>query len=158
MIVFPDAGAEFQQNARRSYLQAHWGFTCACSLCTASHASIAASDNRLDQISNVKSQLSTTSPRSTPNLRKILRLIETLIELYDEEGLIAPKAKYYEIAAYAYSQLGNETGVQENARLAADHWRVLAGRDSWEVTRMSELGKDPKAHPSWRIGVGRDVA
>jgi len=69
-----------------------------------------------------------------------------------------PKASYYEIAAYTYSQLGNETGVQRNAKLAADHWRVLAGGESWEVTRMLELAKDPKARPSWGIGVRRGAA
>ena len=61
-----------------------------------------------------------------------------------------PKASYYEIAAYTCSQLGNETGVQRNAKLVADHWRVLTGKKSWEVTSMLEWGKDSKAHPSWR--------
>ena len=69
-----------------------------------------------------------------------------------------PKASYYEIAAYTYSQPGNETGVQRNVKLAADHQRLLAGKESWEATKMLELAKDPKAHPSWGIGVGKSAA
>jgi hypothetical protein len=46
-----------------------------------------------------------------------------------------PKASYYEVAACTCSQLGDEIGVQGNAKLVADHRRVLAGRESWEVTR-----------------------
>ncbi|OCL02486.1 SET domain-containing protein, partial [Glonium stellatum] len=149
-ISFNYAGAEFPRDARHSYLQAHWGFTCACSLCTASHQAIAASDSRLNEISNIKAQLRNTPPRSTASLHEILSLVQKLIELYDEERLIVPKAPYYEIAAYTCSQLGNKTCVQRNAELAADHWRVLAGEKSWEVTRMLGLGGNPKAHPSWR--------
>ncbi|XTI87276.1 hypothetical protein V2W45_1485832 [Cenococcum geophilum] len=144
-ISFNYAGAELQRNAHRSFLQTHWGFTYACSLCIASRPCIGASDQNHTTYSHIQ-------------LRKILRLADTLIELYDKEGLIVPKASYYEIAAYTCSQLGNETGVQRNAKLAADHWRVLAGRESWEVTRMLELAKDPKTHPSWGIGVRRGAA
>lgn len=64
-----------------------------------------------------------------------------------------PKASYYEIAACTCSQLGDETGVQGNAKLVADYRRVLAERERVGRLRdggceMLELAKDPKAHPS----------
>ena len=65
-----------------------------------------------------------------------------------------PKASYYEIAACTCSQLGDETGVQGNAKLVADHRRVLTGRELGDC-EVLELAKDPKAHPSWGIGVGK---
>ena len=71
---------------------------------------------------------------------------------------MAPRARAYEIAAFASAMVGDENETRKYANLARRYWRVLAGRDSFEAKSMDELRTDPRGHPSWRanLQVGKD--
>jgi hypothetical protein len=131
---------------RHKFLQEHWGFECTCSHCTAPLEFVSKSDERLQQINQLEKKLG-KEPR---NHRRQLAIVAKLLRLFDEEGLITPKAKYCEIASYAANQLGDEARAVKYGELARRYWSILAGPKSWEVQRMEELLRDPKKHPSWR--------
>jgi hypothetical protein len=134
------------QERRHEFLKEHWGFECTCPLCSAPLDLVSKSDERLGQINQLEERLG-KEPR---NHRKQLAIVAKLLRLFDEEGLITPKAKYCEIASYAANQLGDEARAIKYGQLARQYWSIVAGPESWEVQRMEELLRDPKAHPSWR--------
>jgi len=131
---------------RHHFLEEHWGFECTCSHCTAPLESVAKSDERVQQIKQLEQKLG-KEPR---NHRRQLAIVAKLLRLFDEEGLVTPKAKYCEIASYAANQLGDEARAVKYGELARKYWSILAGPKSWEVQRMEDLLQDPKGHPSWR--------
>jgi hypothetical protein len=141
-----DGNSEMPHEDRHHFLQEHWGFECTCSLCTAPLDSISKSDERVQKINQLKEKLE-KEPR---NHRRQLAIVAKLLRLFDEEGLITPKAKYCEIASYAANQLADEARAIKYGELARKFWSILAGPKSWEVQRMEELLRDPKGHPSWR--------
>ncbi|PMD39279.1 SET domain-containing protein [Hyaloscypha variabilis F] len=138
--------SEMAHEERHQFLQEHWGFECTCSHCTAPPEFIAKSDDRVQQIKELEGKLS-KEPR---NHRRQLAIVAKLLRLFDEEGLVTPKARYCEIASYAANQLGDEARAVKYGELARQHWSILAGPKSWEVQRMEVLLRDPKGHPSWR--------
>jgi hypothetical protein len=114
---------------------------------------ISKSDNRLKEIDQLKERLS-SEPR---NHRLQLAIIAKLLRLFDEEGLVTPKAKYCEIATYAAIQMGDEKRAMSYGKLARSYWAIVAGPQSWEVQRMEELLRDPKVHPSWLPKVDKET-
>ncbi|KAE9372469.1 SET domain-containing protein [Stipitochalara longipes BDJ] len=138
--------SEMAHEERHQFLQEHWGFKCSCSHCTAPLEFVAKSDDRVQQIKQLEAKLG-KEPR---NHRRQLAIIAKLLRLFDEEGLVTPKAKYCEIASYAANQLGDEARAVKYGELARQYWSILAGPKSWEVQRMEDLLRDPKGHPSWR--------
>lgn len=72
-----------------------------------------------------------------------------IVELYDAEGLVQPKARFYEIAAYASNQMGDVESAKRYGELAVKAWGIVAGRKSVEVQMMRELVQDPERHASY---------
>ncbi|KAF2189040.1 SET domain-containing protein, partial [Zopfia rhizophila CBS 207.26] len=131
--------------SRHKALDAHWSFTCKCSLCTAPPAKISASDKRLKQITDIKEVL----PTDTHDVPQLLGSVPDLIGLLQEEGLIAEIPQYEEILAYTLSQLGDEHRARYWARRARKGWEIVAGKGSWEAERTGALERDVLGHPSW---------
>jgi hypothetical protein len=129
---------------RHWFLKEHWGFECTSPLCRAPPDIVSKSDERLTKINQLEEKLG-QEPR---NHRKQLAIVAKLLRMFDEEGLVTPKAKYCEIANYAANQLGDEAQIVKYGKLARTYWGVVAGPKSWEVQRMEMLLQDPKGHPS----------
>ncbi|KAF2456638.1 hypothetical protein BDY21DRAFT_345684 [Lineolata rhizophorae] len=145
-LTFTYIDPELPRDERRERLQKSWGFECSCSLCGASGDVVVGSDNRLELIKNTRKQM--VEAASKPF--ELINHLEKLIDLYDQEGLHASKPRFYEIAAYTYSQLGDDKRALEHGKLAVEYWSAIAGKGSGEARRMREFVKDPKSHPSWR--------
>ena len=131
---------------RHQFLDEHWGFECTCAHCVAPLESVAKSDERVQQIKQLEQKLG----KDLRNHKRQLAIVAKLLRLFDEEGLVTPKAKYCEIASYAANQLGDEARALKFGELARKYWGILAGPKSWEVQRIEALLRDPKGHPSWR--------
>ncbi len=78
----------------------------------------------------------------------ILKLVTVLLDLYEKEGMIKPKADFYQLAAYAWNNLGQEDQALEFAKLAKKFWTILFGVDSPEVREIEEFERNPKGHPT----------
>lgn len=148
-LIGTDVPLELPQARRAAALRDHWGFDCSCAACTAPPEAIADSDERVEEIVEIQDTLGSAAA----NPKELLGLLEKLLKLYDEEGIISPKPKYYEIAAYAANQLGDEDAAKSYAHMAARYWSIVAGPKSWDVWRVEDLLRDPKEHPSWRYKV-----
>jgi hypothetical protein len=144
-LIFTDVPLEMSQKRRTAALKDHWGFKCTCSACTASSDAIADSDGRREEITEIQNALGGTAE----DPESLLGLLEQLLKLYDDEGLITPKPRYYEIAAYTANQLGDEYAATSYAQMAFRHWSIVAGPESWDARRMEAMLEDPKKHPSW---------
>lgn len=131
---------------RQKRLAEEWEFNCSCSLCSGALAAAQASDERRRAIEDAKEALSS----ATSDPRKVLHYATRVVLLYEQEGLIAPQARYHEIAAYAANMIGDAEEARRYAQLAASHWAIVAGQKSWEARRMEEMAEDPVRHPSWR--------
>ncbi len=141
------------RGTRQNFLKKHWGFECACSICSAPAESISTSNGRLKEINQLKEQLST----GLGDHRKVLEITASILRLFDEEGLITPKAKYYEIATYTANKIGDEKKASTYGKLAQTYWNIMAGPKSWEVRRIEDLLRNPKGHPSWGPSVSEEI-
>ncbi|KAF1941455.1 SET domain-containing protein [Clathrospora elynae] len=139
-------GFEKRSSHRRvKSLEANFGFTCQCALCTAPEPILSASNDRLSEIKALKSVLP-TDQKDTPQL---LGLLPNLIQQLEEEGLLAELPMYEEILAYTWSSFGIEDRARYWAGRARRHWAVVAGRESWDQRRVGDLFDDVRGHSTW---------
>jgi hypothetical protein len=67
------------------------------------------------------------------------KVAEKLVELYKKEGLDAPVAKAYEIAANEYKKVGDVEMARKYARLAVEMGSLWLGPGSLDWRRMKKL-------------------
>ncbi|KAM7206065.1 hypothetical protein V8F20_002847 [Naviculisporaceae sp. PSN 640] len=136
-----DPSIELTSYERRNRLSSGWDFTCQCSLCSSGKAKLQASNRRRREISRTKESLNNV--KGDPG--KILEHAQTLLKLYNEEGMILPKAYYHALAAHACMYLGNNRQALRYSREAKLLWDVIFGEGSEESKDMvdfqSKLGK-----------------
>src|SRR5690606_17786015 len=130
---------------RHRHLGSQWGFECTCELCSSTPAR-RESNRRREAIRNAKNSI---KEAGSDDAQEIVRQCRRLLRLYEEEGMVAPRAMTAEIAAYASNQMGDVKGAVEFARVAREYWEVMAGLESFEVRRLEELIADPRAHGSF---------
>jgi hypothetical protein len=157
-FAYLDDTLNAKREKRIEHLKENWNFECKCSLCAGTEDEIALSDDRRNLMESAKERL-----RHSANRPKYLyRAATQLVQLYEDEGLIAPRARANEIAAYAAAMIGDENEARKFANAAKRYWRIMAGKDSGEVQRMDELRRDPTSHPSWKaelkVGEGPEGA
>jgi hypothetical protein len=145
-FAYLDSALDASRADRQKLLKENWNFECSCSLCSATAEEIALSDDRRTLIQGAKDKIRFANGRA----RNIYRGATQLAHLYEEEGLVAPRARANEIAAFASAMMGEENEARRFANAAKRYWRILAGKDSFEVKRVDELRRDPRGHPSWK--------
>jgi hypothetical protein len=97
-----DSSIELSFQERRSKISNEWNFSCNCPVCAGT--GVAASDERRKEIKRIKSQIKTAGR----DAKRVLVLVKSLLRLYDEEGMIMPRAENYWLAAIAANVLGLE--------------------------------------------------
>jgi hypothetical protein len=145
MLTSTDGFYDRTHEERQAALQAHWNFTCTCSLCSSPASTLSASDARLSEIRDIKSGL----PTGFDSIPQFIALLPNLISLMEEEGLVFEKPMYEEILAYSWSALGIETRAKEWASRARKSWEIIAGKESGEARRMRDMEMDVRAHGTW---------
>ena len=78
---------------------------------------------------------------------------KTLLDLYDEEGLIAPKYAIWAAATYTHNEIGDKKGAVEYASLMYEYSGWLIGPDDAQTTFWKDFIKHPEWHPSWMAKV-----
>lgn len=123
---------------RKAILRSHWGFDCNCEICGASEERIDESDMRIMFIMEAKEKIDKggTDPRTT------LELASEILELYDQESLITPKAEFCLIAAKAADKLGDHEAAHRYTQDAIRYWKILAGEDGDEVRDAEQFSID----------------
>ena len=131
----PDMMTAIPTHLRKRKLKSHWGFDCQCEICGASVERIHLSDMRITFIMEAKSQIDNgqLDPMTS------LELVTEILQLYDEEGLITPKAEFYMIAAKTAQELGDIEGALRFAQGSVYAWRIMAGEGSTEFLAAEQL-------------------
>ncbi|OTB00691.1 hypothetical protein M426DRAFT_267234 [Hypoxylon sp. CI-4A] len=95
-----------------------WGFTCTCSLCTASKAEVAASDYLRTKIKAMREEVMKAVERKDGG--KAVKLTREVLELMRAEELAPLYASQYEIIARLYWIAGDRKTGTEYARMSVD--------------------------------------
>ena len=139
-ISYLDPNTEMSSAKRQAALSSGWGFSCQCSICRVSkenNKSVVKSDERREKIGKTKKLIKA----STGQALAILKHAKTLISLYDEEGMIMPKADNYELAAYAAKYGGRPKEAEKYANLAKHYWEIMFGEGSKEAKGLDKFMK-----------------
>jgi hypothetical protein len=141
---------EFERNTRVRRLEKHWGFTCACSSCTAHPNIVQESDSRLQQIVALQETLNdwTASSSATP------AIAELLVSLYKQERLDASLATAHQHAAEVYSSFGMKWEAARYARLSVEMSLLDKGFNDRDVRDMQKMAREPEMTWSWKKRVG----
>jgi tetratricopeptide (TPR) repeat protein len=145
--IDPNQGIKFAE--RQKLLGSQWGFECDCSICQAK-AKRAESDRRRTKMNKLRTMLSDKKEDEETDLDMVLEVATELLELYEAEGMIVPRATAAEVIAYTYNQLGEPELAVEFGKRAIRYHAILAGDDSHEVKRLRDLVAAPKLHASWK--------
>ena len=92
------------------------------------------SDARLNEISETESNIR--------NGNVTAEMADRLVGLYESEGLDAPAAKAYEIAATVYRTLGNVEKARALAKKAVGMGKLWLGPESQDFKRMARLEEE----------------
>ncbi|OAA55029.1 SET domain protein [Niveomyces insectorum RCEF 264] len=132
-------------------LQSTWGFQCGCSLCSQGPALIEASDARIAQINELRSEFQdySTASRATP------QMAELFVSLYQQERMDAVIYEAYSYAAIEWNGVGDAWMATKYARLAVDYGLASVGPRDVDVDEMQQLARDPWAHWSWQLRTSR---
>jgi hypothetical protein len=137
-----DASLETPSWQRQDKIGSQWNFRCRCPIC--SGPEVRGSNFRRRQIAQIKEKLH----ESRTDVAALLKHVVRLLDLYEQEAMIMPRADYYELAAFAANHLGREEQALEFAASARKYWNILFGSESREVKAIEEFERDPKKHPS----------
>jgi hypothetical protein len=138
---------------RLNSLHLSWGFDCSCSHCTQPEPQADASDDRIEQILELREELEdyTSDSEATPGMA------ELAVSLYEQERLYGPISEAYTFAAIEYNGIGDVWTAQKYARLAIESGLLYGGPADKDVKQMENLLKDPKAHWSWMLRLNQRI-
>ncbi|KAK5988286.1 SET domain-containing 5-like protein [Cladobotryum mycophilum] len=123
----------------------NWGFNCSCFACMLPVEAREISDDRIRLIHHYTKELEDWSSEScgTPDMA------ETLIDMYQDEGLFSNIADGYKLAAHSYSAVRDKYNALRTANNAMGYglqtWKFMGIR----MRDVLELMMDPEAHWSW---------
>ncbi|CAG8984139.1 hypothetical protein HYALB_00006242, partial [Hymenoscyphus albidus] len=130
---------------RHEALNRWWGFTCTCSLCSAPDAEHHHSDQNMEKIVQLQTELSDWTPTSpaTP------KLAEKLVKTYKDEGLHSVINIGHMFAAFTYNAVGNVAMAFEHAGKAVETSMGGTGSVNDDEVDMWALLQNPKGHWSY---------
>ncbi|QDS67957.1 hypothetical protein FKW77_008975 [Venturia effusa] len=144
-ISYIDPFLTSQQRLER--IPGQWGFNCSCSLCSSSREDLSASDQRLEQILELESQLQDLRTNRTAKVETA----EKLVLLYKEERFETSLAKAYVFAALEHIYVGNRRMAQKFAKLAVETTSLWYGPQSEDVKLMDSIAREPERHRHWKL-------
>ncbi|KAI0447022.1 hypothetical protein F4803DRAFT_575998 [Xylaria telfairii] len=122
------------------------GFSCGCPHCALPKKESDASDHRLLTISQIESELSDFSSKTSSPA-----MVEEYLTLYGKERLEFKIAGAYTLAALNYNLFGKADMAKRYARLSIEAGLLESGPDFSDVRQMEILADNPKSHWSWNM-------
>ncbi|KAK3320249.1 hypothetical protein B0T19DRAFT_434152 [Cercophora scortea] len=148
------------RSTRSHLLNTTWHFTCSCARCSPNPANPAddthillESDSRTSQIRSLLRSLDDYTTKDPNPATHGPQKAETLITLYELEGLQVRIYEAYYRAALEWNGVGDAERAVRYARLCLASGLVLRGPDRPFVRSMRALVEDARAHWSWRFRV-----
>jgi hypothetical protein len=147
--------AHKNRKARQEALQAKFGFTCSCRLCSLSLEQSQECDKRLDKIHKLDGligQGGLAGILSSP--LRTLRYVDQQVQLYNEQGpddAGLPRA-FLDAAQIAIAN-GDLARGHVFVERAVFGWEMASGDDSTEVIKYRPLVQDPSRHELYGISM-----
>ncbi|KAF1829404.1 SET domain-containing protein [Decorospora gaudefroyi] len=141
---------ELDRDTRVKRLETYWGFTCACSSCTAHPDLVRESDSRLQQIVSLQETLNDWSETSAA----LPAVVDLLVSLIEQERLYASLSTAYKHAAEVYSSFGMRWEAVRYARLSVELTMLDKGFADQDVNEMKMMAREPATSWSWKKRVG----
>jgi SET domain len=143
------------RKARREALQAKFGFTCSCRLCSLPPEQSQENDKRLDEIYRLDSLIGRGGIEgilSSPS--RTLRYVDQQVQLYNEQG---PDDAGLPRAFLDAAQIAIANGDLARGRIFVERavfgWRTAGGSDRAEVIEYGALAQDPSKHELYGISM-----
>ena len=140
--------------ARQAALRSAWGFACGCSACGAAPPLVAAADERVARILELRAALQDFGPGAEADPRRA----DALVALYQLERLWGPVADAYVLAALEYNGVGEAWAAVMWAERAVEAGLLYSGPYDRDVSVMRDLLRDPRGHWSWMLRVNKSLA
>jgi hypothetical protein len=128
-----------KSRAERQQILGEWGFSCSCSLCSASARKISKSDGARTRIQEIYGKLQAGKATSK---RRLDSLVSEILDLIREEGLEPQRVVVYEIISRAFIQVNDFESAQRYADMAEKTWTQYGGRDHDGVEDMQKLRQE----------------
>lgn len=137
---------------RKEALHTAWGFPCGCNACNAPLPIRSASDARIGEMRRLQEVLGDyTAESEVKSSEDGIAMAELLVQLYELEGMLGPKAEGYVYAALEYSSAMRKWEALRYAHMAVEAGLLYGGPKDGDVLAMAELISDPEAHWSWGV-------
>ena len=140
--------AEQSRAARHAALQAKFGFTCSCGLCSLPPDQNRESDRRLEEIYRLDGLIGQGGLMGILTFPlRVLHYVDEQVRLYNEQGpddIGLPRA-YLNAAQIAIAN-GDLARGRIFMESAVSGWRISCGDDSTKVITNEPLAKDPSKH------------
>ncbi|OTA96847.1 hypothetical protein M434DRAFT_49351, partial [Hypoxylon sp. CO27-5] len=118
----------------------NWGFSCACSLCTASKSERSASDKRRARLQHIYHELNEgATGKAELTADTIYGLADEMESLVREEKLEAQLLVHYGAVARAYMRAGKLEEARKYVELCEDLWVRYAGEEEDYLAGMHQL-------------------
>ncbi|SJL07711.1 uncharacterized protein ARMOST_11061 [Armillaria ostoyae] len=133
------------RKGRREFLSKHYGFHCACSVCSLPPSQSQASDERLNSISELYNLFSTWGTHSISGTEAI-NVVRRIWTLTDEEGYFSERGQLFADAALVSLSHSDASAARAWAKVAAEWYGYELGQDSEQVANMMAIIARPEAH------------
>lgn len=143
------------RKARHEALQAKFGFTCSCRLCSLPPDQSQESDKRLDEIYRLDNLINSGGIMGIlSSLLRILRYVDQQVQLYNDQG---PGDTGLPRAFFDAAQIAIANGDLARGRIfverAVSGWRIAGGGDSTPVIQHGALAQDPSKHELYGVSM-----
>ncbi|KAK0244024.1 hypothetical protein EDD85DRAFT_806503 [Armillaria nabsnona] len=136
------------RKGRREFLSKHYGFHCACSVCSLPPSQSRASDERLNSISELYNLFSTWGTHSISG-REAINVVRRIWTLTDEEGYFSERGQLFADAALVSLSHSDASAALAWAKVAAEWYGYELGQESEQVANMMAIIARPEAHHAW---------
>jgi hypothetical protein len=128
-------------------LKKQWGFHCGCALCQATPGQVRASDKRIQQIQDLRTEFSDYSAKS----RATPQMAELMVSLYEQERLHGLQYEAFTHAAFEWNGVAEPWLATKYAQLAVEIGIASLGEDDKDVDELRRLADDPWSHWTWQL-------
>lgn len=136
------------RDERRQYLQGAYNFFCTCSVCSLPPEESKRSDERLVEMSRLKSKLSEWGSKDMGG-GEATNIINKIWKLGEEEGYWSERGSLAWDAVQVAAAHGQEDATRRWALVAEKWFSIELGPNSLQAKDAANIIRRPKSHPSW---------
>ncbi|OCH86600.1 SET domain-containing protein [Obba rivulosa] len=136
------------RDARRQFLQQHYGFHCGCAVCSLPTDLSEVSDKRLSAISELYQRFSAWQYGQVSG-REAEAVANEIWAIGEEEGYWSERGRLAADVAWVAAAHSDAAAETAWARLALRWYSYELGADSEQAEEMRKIVARPEAHPAW---------